>query len=40
MPIYSEENHALTNIARPLAKGDLYIKFDIIFPKNLNEEKK
>jgi DnaJ-class molecular chaperone len=29
-----------TNFSKPLPKGDLYIRFDIVFPKSLSEDQK
>eukprot|EP01016_Furgasonia_blochmanni_P034292 TRINITY_DN3679_c0_g1_i3.p2 TRINITY_DN3679_c0_g1~~TRINITY_DN3679_c0_g1_i3.p2 ORF type:complete len:214 (-),score=49.83 TRINITY_DN3679_c0_g1_i3:938-1579(-) len=40
MPLLNNANHAVTNLNKPLQKGDLYIKFEIQFPTNLNEEKR
>jgi DnaJ-class molecular chaperone with C-terminal Zn finger domain len=39
MPIHNEKINA-KNFNKPLEKGDLYIKFDIVFPKTLTEEQK
>ena len=39
MPIPQDETKA-ENYNKPLRKGDLYVKFDIVFPTSLNETQK
>lgn len=39
MPIHTPDVNA-KNFNKPLEKGDLFIKFDIVFPKTLTEEQK
>jgi DnaJ-class molecular chaperone len=39
MPIYNKEN-PLENLLFKEKKGDLYIKFEIVFPKFIDPEKK
>ncbi len=39
MPIQYEKLDA-NNFSKPLLKGDLYIRFDIVFPKTLSEDQK
>ena len=40
MPIYNDKEFTAEGFNKPNKRGDLYIKFDIIFPKNLTEEQK
>jgi DnaJ family protein B protein 4 len=39
MPIHNDQINA-ENFKKKLAHGDLFIKFDIVFPKKLSEEQK
>ncbi len=39
MPIYSKED-TIQNLLYKEKRGDLYIKFDIVFPKFIDPEKK
>lgn len=39
MPIPQDDTKA-ENYNKPLKRGDLYVKFDIVFPNSLNEAQK
>jgi DnaJ family protein B protein 4 len=39
MPIHNDQINA-ENFKKKLAHGDLFIKFDIVFPKKLSEDQK
>ncbi len=40
MPIFDEKEFNVMNFKDPIKKGDLYIKFEIIFPEKLEQEEK
>ena len=40
MPIYNPDELSIDNFNKPPEKGDLFLKFDIEFPKTLSAEKK
>jgi hypothetical protein len=40
MPIYNPDEFKVENFNQPPLKGDLYIKFDIEFPKKINDDKR
>ena len=40
MPIQDETTNKVENLNKPNPKGDLYLKFDIIFPTVLTEDQK
>lgn len=40
MPIFNDKEFTAEGFNKPNKRGDLYIKFDIIFPKQLTEEQK
>jgi len=40
MPILDESMNKVENFNKPNPKGDLYIKFDIVFPTSLSEDQK
>ncbi len=40
MPEFQLNEFKVENFGNPVKKGNMYIKFDIQFPKNLSEEQK
>ena len=40
MPVFNDKEFTADGFGKPNKRGDLYIKFDIIFPKQLTEEQK
>ena len=40
MPIFIEDQNSIKNYGKPLSKGNLYVKFNIIFPEYLEEDSK
>lgn len=40
MPIYNNKEFTAEGYNKPNQRGDLYIKFDIVFPKQLSEDQK
>jgi len=40
MPIYNKDEFKVEHFGKSPHKGDLFIKFEIVFPKNISEENK
>lgn len=40
MPIYNRDQFKVEHFGKPLERGDLFIKFDIEFPKFIPEDRK
>lgn len=40
MPIYNPEEFTVDNFNKPVEKGNLFVKFDIIFPIAISAEKR
>lgn len=40
MPVHNENEFKVENFGKPLEQGDLYIKFDIVFPTSIDNSEK